>query len=130
MENRRKLIMLPGPTNVPDRVTNAMLRPMINHRGSAFRQLQKEITEKSRILFQTAQDTVVLSASGTGGVEAAVWNVVRPGDNVVVPVYGEFSERLAEVIGLARGNAIRVRSDLGSTPSLDANSARLRLLPS
>ena len=125
MEIKRKLIMLPGPTNVPDRVTNAMLRPMTNHRGDVFTQLLKEVTEKSRYLFQTAQDAVVLSASGTGGVEAAVWNIVRPGDSVVVPVFGEFSERLAEVVELAGGTALRVKSELGSTPSLDSVRAQL-----
>jgi aspartate aminotransferase-like enzyme len=125
MDIKRKLVMLPGPTNVPDRVTNAMLRPMINHRADVFAELLKQVTEKSKYLFQTTQDAIVLSASGTGGVEAAVWNIVRPGDSVVVPVFGEFSERLAEVVELAGGTALRVKSELGSTPSLDSVKAQL-----
>ncbi|MDA4123037.1 MAG: alanine--glyoxylate aminotransferase family protein [Thaumarchaeota archaeon] len=117
---KRKLIMLPGPTNVPDRVMDAMIRPMISHRGETFTSLLKSVTEKSRHLFQTTLDPVVLTASGTGGVEAAVWNLVRPGDKVVVPVFGEFSTRLAETVELAGGEAIRVTSEFGTVPSREA----------
>jgi aspartate aminotransferase-like enzyme len=117
---KRKLIMLPGPTNVPDRVMNAMLKPVINHRGETFIKLLKDVTEKTKSLFQTEQNTIVLSASGTGGVEASVWNVIRLGDKAIVPVFGEFSERLAEMIEIAGGTAIRVKSEFGSTPSLES----------
>jgi aspartate aminotransferase-like enzyme len=116
---RRKLIMLPGPTNVPDRVTNAMIKAMINHRSETFTGILKGITEKAKRLFQTQDEAIVLSASGTGGVEAAVWNIVRPGDNVVIPVFGEFSQRMAEAIELAGGHAVRVSADLGKVPSLE-----------
>jgi aspartate aminotransferase-like enzyme len=117
--DKQKLIMLPGPTNVSDRVMKAMLRPIINHRGEAFRELGKGVLEKTRHLFQTEGDVVVLSSSGTGGVEAAVWNLIRPGDAAVVPVFGEFSTRLAETVELAGGRAIRVTSDFGKVPTLD-----------
>ncbi len=119
METSRKLIMLPGPTNVSERVMNAMSRPIINHRGEAFRRLFRSVAEKSKHLFQTQGNIVILSSSGTGGVEAAVWNIVRPGDVVVVPVFGEFSERLAETVALAGGKAVPVRSEFGSAPSFE-----------
>ncbi len=125
MDFKRKLIMLPGPTNVPDRVTRAMFQPMINHRGEAFGGLLKSLTEKAKYLFQTTQDAVILSASGTGGVEAAVWSIIRPGDKTVVPVFGEFSERLAETIEVAGGQALKVRSELGTTPSLESVKAKI-----
>ena len=117
--DKQKLIMLPGPTNVSDRVMKAMLGPIINHRGEAFRELGKGVLEKTRHLFQTEGDVVVLSSSGTGGVEAAVWNLIRPGDVAVVPVFGEFSTRLAETVELAGGKAIRVISDFGKVPNFD-----------
>ncbi len=123
---KRKLIMLPGPTNVPDRVMDAMIKPMINHRGETFTNLLKDVTEKSKHLFQTAESPLILSASGTGGVEAAVWNFVRPGDKVVVPVYGEFGSRLSEAVELAGGEAIRVTSEFGTVPSLDAVEDAIR----
>jgi aspartate aminotransferase-like enzyme len=119
MDRAQKLIMLPGPTNVSDRVMRAMLGPIINHRGDAFKELYKGVLEKVRHLFQTDGDVVVFSSSGTGGVEAAVWNLIRPGDVAVVPVFGEFSSRLAEMVEMAGGKAIRVTSDFGKVPSIE-----------
>lgn len=123
---KRKLIMLPGPTNVPDRVMAAMAKPLINHRGEAFATLLKEVTEKSKALFQTVESPLILSASGTGGVEAAVWNLVRPGDRVVVTVFGEFGARLAEAVELAGGEAVRVTSEFGKVPSREAVEEAVR----
>ena len=117
--DKQKLIMLPGPTNVSERVMKAMLGPIINHRGDAFRELYKGILDKSRHLFQTEGEVVVLSSSGTGGVEAAVWNLIRPGDVALVPVFGEFSTRLAETVEMAGGKAVRVTSEFGGVPGLD-----------
>jgi aspartate aminotransferase-like enzyme len=117
--DKQKLIMLPGPTNVSERVMKAMLGPIINHRGDAFREFYKGVLDKTRRLFQTEWDVVVLSSSGTGGVEAGVWNLIRPGDVAVVPVFGEFSTRLAETVELAGGRAIRVNSEFGKVPPLE-----------
>ena len=55
----RKLIMVPGPTNVPDRVMRAMIKPMISHRSSEFRRLYDSLTENMRYLFQTQGDVYV-----------------------------------------------------------------------
>jgi aspartate aminotransferase-like enzyme len=111
--------MLPGPTNVSDRVMRAMLGPIINHRGEAFKELYNGVLERVRHLFQTDGEVVVFSSSGTGGVEAAVWNLIRPGDVAVVPVFGEFSSRLAETVEMAGGKAIRVTSDFGKVPPIE-----------
>ena len=118
MNTKQKLIMLPGPTNVSDRVMKAMLQPIINHRSDAFRTLHRGIVEESKRLFQTDQNVVVFSSSGTGGVEAAVMNLTRPGDVAIVPVFGEFSGRLAETVELAGGTAVKIEAQPGSTPTL------------
>lgn len=110
--------MLPGPTNVPDRVMNAMIRPIINHRSEPFRQLYKRLQEKAQEVFETTGEIVVLSSSGTGGVEASVLNLVRKGDEVIVPVCGEFSMRLAEAVQAASGHVIRLSAPLGDTPRI------------
>ena len=119
MSDLQKLIMLPGPTNVSERVMKAMTQPIINHRGEGFRNLYGGIIDKTKRLFQTEQNVVVLSSSGTGGVEAAVWNLMRPGDLAIVPVFGEFSSRLAETVEVAGGKAIRVTAEPGEAPSMD-----------
>ena len=64
--------MLPGPTNVPERVTRAMYTPIINHRSDDFVELYEDTVEKTKKVFQTQGDAVCLSASGTGAVEASV----------------------------------------------------------
>jgi aspartate aminotransferase-like enzyme len=118
MSEEQKLIMLPGPTNVSPRVMRAMLRPIIDHRGDVFREMCRGLLDKTKHLFQTQGDVLVFSCSGTGGVEAAVFNLVRPGDAAVVPVFGEFSNRLAETVELAGGRAVAVKSEFGKVPSL------------
>jgi aspartate aminotransferase-like enzyme len=110
------LVMLPGPTNVPDRVMNAMLARIINHRGDDFRTLYKDIVEKTQKVFQTTNDVVVLSSSGTGAVEASVVNLIRRNDKVVIPVNGEFATRLADLIDSWGGETIRLNSPFGQNP--------------
>lgn len=116
---RKKLLMIPGPTNVSERVMQAMQKPMINHRSPEFAALVESITEKGKYLFQTREHVLTISASGTGGVEAVAFALVRPGDNVVVPVYGEFGQRLAEAVELAGGDVVKVFAEPGSIPRLD-----------
>jgi aspartate aminotransferase-like enzyme len=113
------LVMLPGPTNVPNRVMNAMLAPMINHRSDDFRILYKAIVEKTQRVFQTSSDIVLLTTSGTGAVEASVVNLIRKGDKAVIPVNGEFSTRLADLIDSWGGEAIRISSLPGENPPYD-----------
>jgi aspartate aminotransferase-like enzyme len=123
---KKKLLMIPGPTNVSDRVMAAMLKPMINHRSPEFTALVEGITEKGRHLFQTKEHVVTITASGTGGVEAVAFALVRPGDNVVVPVYGEFGQRLAEAIELAGGNVVKVFAEPGRVPRLEEVKEAIR----
>jgi aspartate aminotransferase-like enzyme len=113
------LVMLPGPTNVPNRVMNAMLAPIINHRGDDFRQLYRTIVEKIRMTFQTQSDVVLLTTSGTGAVEASVVNLIKKGDKAIVPVSGEFGSRLADLIDSWGGKAIRVTAPYGDNPRYD-----------
>ena len=113
------LVMIPGPTNVPHRVMQAMTKPIINHRSDDFRVLYKQVRDKSQKIFQTNNDMLILTTSGTGGVEASVVNLIRKGDKAIIPVNGEFSNRLATMIENAGGEAIRVRSSYDDVPSID-----------
>jgi len=108
--------MLPGPTNVPDRVMHAMIKPIIGHRGAEFHALYEEITEKLKYVFQTQNDVFVLTCSGTGGIECAVSNLVSPGDKVIVPVFGVFSERLAEKVKRRGGIPVELSLPWGTAP--------------
>ena len=113
------LVMLPGSTNVPARVMNAMLSPIINHRSDDFRGLYRSIVEKTQRVFQTQNDIILLTASGTGAVEASVVNLVKKGDNVIIPVNGEFGGRLAGLIDSWGGKSIRINSKFGENPPFE-----------
>lgn len=110
----KQLIMLPGPTNVPTRVMNAMMRPLINHRGPEFRELHSHIVDNAKYVFGTKNDLYVLSASGTGGVECAVRNICSPGAKIIVPVNGVFSQRFLEAVNLLGGKGVEIPVDWGN----------------
>src|SRR5919205_1354712 len=113
------LVMLPGPTNVPNKVMNAMLEPIINHRSNDFRILYKAIIEKTQKVYQTNGDIILLTTSGTGVVEASVINLIRKDDKVIIPVNGEFGMRLADLIENWGGKVIRIKSPFGENPPFE-----------
>ncbi|WP_255495947.1 alanine--glyoxylate aminotransferase family protein, partial [Candidatus Nitrosotalea sp. FS] len=113
------LVMLPGPTNVPERVTRAMFTHMINHRSKDFVKLYVDTIEKSQKIFDTTSDVVALSASGTGAVEASVVNMVKKGDKVIIPVNGEFSSRSSTMLEWAGANVVRLTTPFGQNATFD-----------
>jgi len=119
LKEERQLIMLPGPTNVPDRVMRAMMKPIINHRGPEFEILYDAIVNNLRYVFQTKNEAFVLTSSGTGSIECAFSNVVESGDKVVVPVFGFFSEKLKEQVIRQGAKVIEVPVEWGDAPSAE-----------
>ena len=113
------LSMLPGPTNVPNRVMRAMLAPIINHRSDDFVKLYTDVVEKTQQVFETQNDIVALSASGTGAVEAGVVNLVKKGDKIIIPVNGEFSRRLSQLIEGQGGNVVKLETPPGENSTFD-----------
>ncbi|MGB9663281.1 MAG: pyridoxal-phosphate-dependent aminotransferase family protein [Moorellaceae bacterium] len=93
----KQILLLPGPTPVPPRVALAMARPAINHRGPEFAELLYEVTAGLKEVFQTQNEVVILTASGTGGMEAAVANLLSPGDKALAVTIGAFGERFIEI---------------------------------
>jgi len=97
------LLMIPGPTPVPERVLQAMARGPMEHRSKEFTSILLDVTENLRWLHQTRSDVYIFSASGTGAMEAGMINVLSPGDRVLCGVNGKFGERwadLADTFGL------------------------------
>jgi aspartate aminotransferase-like enzyme len=91
------MLMLPGPTPVPEAALLAMARPPIGHRSPEFANLHAELTQNLKWLHQTNNDVLMLAVSGTGAVEAGIVNFLSPGDRVLVGCNGKFSNRWAEV---------------------------------
>mgnify|MGYP005847697339 CR=1 FL=1 len=103
---RPEIILAPGPTPIPPEVLLAQGSPLVYHRGPAFGELLRGVVERLKQLFRTRNDVLVLTSSGTGGLESAVANLFSPGDRVVVPVAGYFGERFAAI---ARAYGLEVR---------------------
>lgn len=87
----------PGPTPLLPQVRQALARDMIDHRSVEFEALLREITLQLKLFYQTSDDVLLLTASGTGGLEAALVNVLSPGDRVLAVSVGAFGERFAAI---------------------------------
>ncbi|MDO8614931.1 MAG: alanine--glyoxylate aminotransferase family protein [Dehalococcoidia bacterium] len=90
-------LRIPGPTPVPQDVLDAVAGPMVNHRGREFAALVKRVAERLKDFYQTGQDVLTLTCSGTGGLEAAVVSTLSPGDKVLAVTIGSFGERFASI---------------------------------
>ena len=109
MRNRpgRHFLQIPGPTNVPGRVLEAIARPTIDHRGPEFADLGRACLDGMRRIFGTAGRVYVFPASGTGAWEAALVNTLSPGDRVLVYETGHFARLWA---GVARRLGLEVET--------------------
>ncbi len=94
---RKNYLLTPGPTPLPPQVSEAMARPIIHHRTPQFQVVLKEATEGLRYVFQTQNDVFILASSGTGAMEAAVVNLLSPGDTALTIQGGKFGERWTEI---------------------------------
>lgn len=101
----RHLLQLPGPTNVPERVLDAIARPTIDHRGAEFQKLFLDVVDGLRGVFRTQGQVAIWPASGTGASEAALVNTLSPGDRVLAFETGYFSDAWTAI---ARRHAINV----------------------
>ena len=117
--DRPEIILAPGPTPIPPEVLLAQGSPLVYHRGPGFGNLMREVTARLKELYRTeAGDVLLMTASGTGGLEAAIQNCFSPGDEVFVPLAGFFSERWKQAAE-AHGLTVRTSEDAWGT-RLDA----------
>jgi aspartate aminotransferase-like enzyme len=105
--------MIPGPTPVPEDVLRACATPMINHRGPEYMALQRELIAGLKEAYKTEGDVQIFPASGTGGLEAAVVNVLSPGDRVLAVPIGSFGQRFAEIAGAFGADVRRMEVEWG-----------------
>jgi aspartate aminotransferase-like enzyme len=96
-EVRSATLMTPGPVNLHPRVMEALARPMQHHRTAAFRGRVQRVNAELQTVFGTRRPVLTLTASGSGGMEAAMANLISPGERVAVIASGKFGERWAEL---------------------------------
>jgi aspartate aminotransferase-like enzyme len=91
-------LFTPGPTPVPEEVLQALSRPIIHHRQADFKEIFRRACDDLKYLFQTKEDVVTLTASGTGAMEAAVVNLLSAGDSAIFVNGGKFGERWGQIL--------------------------------
>ncbi len=99
----RHFLQIPGPTNLPERVRQALSRPAMDHRGPDSARLAQRILERLQPVFQTGGPVIIYPSSGSGAWEAALVNTLSPGDRVLFGSNGQFStnwQRVAAGVGL------------------------------
>ena len=110
----KRLLLGPGPSPVEDRVLEAMSAPVLGHLDPVFLSCMDDIQEMLRYVFETDNRvTIPVSATGSAGMEAALVNVIEPGDEVVVCIHGVFGERMRDIVERAGGKPVIVRADWG-----------------
>jgi aspartate aminotransferase-like enzyme len=115
----KNYLLAPGPTPVPPRVLQAMAQPIIHHRTPQFSRIFAEAKNGLKEIFQTEQDVLMLVASGSGGMEAAVSNLFSPGEEVLVINGGKFGERWLRISAAYGLKVCELRVELGQGAKVD-----------
>ncbi len=121
-------LRIPGPTPLPDAVREAGGRQMVNHRGPEFKELLGRVTDGLKRAFRTESDLVILSCSGTGGLEAAVVNHLSPGDPILSVSIGVFGDRFAKVATRYGAGVTKLDVEWGQAAEPAAVSEALRAM--
>ncbi|MEG4344907.1 alanine--glyoxylate aminotransferase family protein [Microcoleus sp. A003_D6] len=124
MDNK-SMLMIPGPTPVPEAALLAMAKHPMGHRSKEFDAIFAECTENLKWLHQTSSDVLSLTVSGTGAMEAGIINFLSAGDRVLVGTNGKFGERWAEVAEAYGLNVEIIKAEWGQP--LDPENFREKL---
>jgi len=130
LEDNAPLLLGPGPSNVPPRVLQAMASPMMGHLDPVFLETMDRIQALLQYTFQ-AENSFALPVSGTGSaaMEAALSNMIEPGDPVLVCVSGFFGERILDMSRRYQGEVETIRRPMGEVFSLDEIEHALKSRP-
>jgi aspartate aminotransferase-like enzyme len=112
MEDKH-MLMIPGPTPIPERILLSMAKHPIGHRSGDFSKIIAEINQNLKWLHQTKNEVLSLNVSGTGAMEAGIINFLSPGDRVIVGVNGKFGDRWAQICEVFGLQTERVSAEWG-----------------
>src|ERR1044072_901421 len=123
----KRILLGPGPSPVDDRVLSAMSAPVLGHLDPLFLQCMDDVQALLRHVFETENRvTVPISATGSAGMEAALVNVIEPGNNVVVCINGVFGERMRDIVERAGAHPVVVEASWGEAFDLNQIEAALK----
>jgi len=110
----KRVLMGPGPSDVPARVLQAMSAPCVGHLDPYFLSVMDETQQLLRHVFQTENAlTIPVSGTGSAGMETCFVNLVEPGDEVAVCVNGVFGTRMSDIVGRLGGELIEIEAEWG-----------------
>lgn len=119
-------LRVPGPSPVPERVRQAIAQPVVNHRGPEFQETIGAAIDMVKPLFGTTSDVLPFAGSGTGVMEAAIANVVAPGERVLVVINGQFGERFQAIAETFGAQVDTIDCPWGTAPDANRIAERLR----
>jgi aspartate aminotransferase-like enzyme len=122
----KEFLMIPGPTPVPDAVLEAIARDPLGHRTKEFSKVLTDVSAALKKLAECEGDVLTLTASGTGAMEAAIANMISPGDKVLACVCGVFGERWGKIASAYGADVERFSAEPGEAISVDALRDRLQ----
>jgi len=123
---KKVYLMTPGPTPVPPDALLSMAKPIIHHRTPEFMEIFKEVVTNLKYVFQTQGDVLLFTSSGTGAMEAAVANLLSPGDKAITVQGGKFGERWTEICKAYGINAIPIDVEWGKAVEPQTIEAKLK----
>lgn len=116
----RHFLQIPGPTPIPERISQAMSKQILDHRGPEFQKLGKRVLSGIKTIFKTRNPVIIYPSSGTGAWEAALTNTLSPGDRVLMVETGQFAllwHQMADRLGL-KAEVIETDWRVGVDPAL------------
>lgn len=122
----KKRLFTPGPTPVPEETLLELARPVTYHRTPEARAVLAELTADLQYVFQTKNQVLTLTSSGTGGMDAAVSSSLAAGDKAILLTAGRWGERWLGILNAYQANVVTVRTDYGKavTPGMLADALR------
>jgi len=125
----KQRLFTPGPTPVPEEVLLELARPMFHHRTAEYRAMLEQVTSDMQYVLGTAQDVYTITGSGSAAMEAAVSNVVAPGETVIAVCGGKFGQRWSEIGKAFGAKVVDLDVQWGAAATADQIAEALKANP-
>jgi serine---pyruvate transaminase len=118
MKMIKQHLFTPGPTHIPPQVFAAMAQPTLHHRTEAFERIFDSAIKSYSALVGGEHETIFLASSGSGAMEAALVNAIKPGEKIIYINAGKFGERWGDICQALSIEAIQIFAEAGQSPEL------------
>src|SRR6202451_2295651 len=129
MPQMKKYLFTPGPAPVPPEVLLEMARPIIHHRTPEFSSALDQARDRMKPLYGTSGEVILLASTGTGAMEAAVINLLQPGDHAIYVNGGKFGERWGKLLAANAMTGHEITTEWGRAVRPDQGEEALRAHP-